>query len=99
MSVTKDKMTALAKSFPSVTGLIDKGVLKGVEPWDIVDFLQSCEEMPFGLGQSVAMALSFIKWIWNPALAPDWDLHHAWAVWDDAHRLVWMEWAKHPWWA
>lgn len=94
-----DKMTALAKSFPSVQGLIDKGVLEGVEPWDITTFLKSCKEMPFNLGTGVSLALAFIKWVWNPGLAPDWDLHRAWSYWGDEHRKVWLAWARHPWWA
>ena len=93
-----ERMTALARSFPSVAYMIDTGLVPGLDPWDPSRFLSWLNNPNLYPNRSLMAALVFIRWVGNPQMFT-WDMHYAWSVWDAECQAAYKEWAENPWWA
>lgn len=90
----RERMTALARSFPTLAARAE-----GVDPWnaEVLDGW-ACGPVP---GSGALHAARFVLAVWNgyakwecgPYLAVE-----AMSVWDREHRSACVAWATDPWW-
>lgn len=90
----RQRMVALAKTFPSLVSRCAEGVDCGLDPWDAAKLATCAELWTSGQQQIVAFLLS----VWNSQqeLGGTFKLVDAMVKWDAGDREALVAWALHP---
>jgi hypothetical protein len=93
----RQKMTQLARTFPTFAADGPKGLTPGLDPFDAVKLWDHAK----GWSHGEQCAARFVLSVWDPAGNPwyeKFDLHEALGVWDSRHLMAFIAWAVDPWW-